>query len=221
MVDGDRLMRLAEANELVIHVMHRPGEFILQDSPLAHVYPAERLTHDLRDQLQKAFTLANRRAPAQDIDFSIEQLVEIACRALSPANNEPFTAVAVIDWLSAGLRALTGQPIPSPFRYDAKGHLRVIAPSTSFSQLADKSFSEIRHVAAGSPAVVIRLLDTARDLARFARRAEDRKWLRRHIDSVKEESDRYISSAQDRERITASYQAAQKAIPGDRPTTER
>src|SRR5206468_268955 len=157
---------------------------VFQDSPLAHVYPSERMTQELRGPLQNVFVLAPVPGKRNDAEGAIQGLVEMACHALSPSAFRPFTVLDCINWLAAGLRALTGQAIPSPFRYDEHGQLRVVAPATSFSQLGEACFSEIRH-AADSPIVMIRLLEIARELARFARRSEDRNWLRSHIESIK------------------------------------
>ncbi len=223
-IDGDQLIALARRYDLVIHLSQRPGRFLLKDAPLAHAHPASRVTHQARQQLQNAFHMSPERLKPQDAETVIQQLVQIACRSLSAALNDSWSAMACIDWLGAGLRALTGQALPSPFRTDSKGVLCVIAPSTGFSELAELSFAEIRHFSPASPRVTIHLFDQAAELARFARRAEDRQWLGRHVQAVQEASRHYPLTGAELDRIDRAWRKASHAIgidASDLPPEER
>ncbi|WP_152205736.1 DUF2254 family protein [Marinobacter changyiensis] len=71
--------------------------------PLALVWPANRVTGQLMDRINAAFALGNQRAPGQDIEFAVNQLIEIAIRALSPGLNDPFTALTCLDHLGSAL----------------------------------------------------------------------------------------------------------------------
>lgn len=216
-IDGDLLLTLARRYDLVIHISHRPGRFLLHDAPMAHAHPASRATLEARQQLQGAFHMSPQRLDDSEPESIITQLVQIACRSLSPAMTDPFTTIACVEWLGAGLRALTGQALPSPFRNDAEGALCVVAPSTSFSELAELSFSEIRYWSAGTPAVVLRLFDQAAELARFARRSEDRRWLAAHIRSLQEASHQHMLGRAERARLEQAWKAAAHAIGIDTP----
>ena len=69
----------------------------------------------------------NSRTPRQDVCCAVDELVEVAVRALSPGINDPFTAVACIDRMTAALSRLLQRSLPSPYRYDKHNCLRVIA----------------------------------------------------------------------------------------------
>jgi uncharacterized membrane protein len=64
-----------------------------------------------------------RRTLVQDVEFAIDQLVEVTVRALSPGVNDPFTAISCIARLGAALCTLAEKVIPSPYRHDEDGRL--------------------------------------------------------------------------------------------------
>jgi len=77
-------------------------------------------------------------------------------RALSPGINDPFTAMACIDWLGDALIRLAGRELPSGWRYDEEGRLRIIANTTDFAGIAASAFNQIRQYGSKSVAVVLR-----------------------------------------------------------------
>ena len=101
------------------------------------VWPAERVDDRLATRIAAAFVVGTQRTPIQDVEFSVDQLVEIALRALSPGVNDPFTAITCVDRLGSVLCRLARREPPSPFRRDERGKLRLVASSTSFAEFAD------------------------------------------------------------------------------------
>src|SRR5581483_6058050 len=95
----------------------------------------------------------------QDLAFAIDQLVEIAIRALSPAVNDTFTALTCVDWLTDGLCKLTARWNPTAEHRDASGYVRVIAAEPRYERFIERSFDKIRQASRGMPAVMIRQLD--------------------------------------------------------------
>lgn len=98
----DTLMAIAARTHAVIRLLHRPGHFVTERQPLALVWPAEAVPKVAR-ALDRAHATGPHRTLTQDLSFAVDQLVEIAIRALSPAVNDTFTALTCIDWLSDGL----------------------------------------------------------------------------------------------------------------------
>ena len=93
----------------------------------------------------------------QDPGFVFRQLVDVAIRALSPAVNDPTTAVQVID-RTVDLLATVGQrPDPSGWYVDHEGVARLHCREPSLGRLVDLSFIEIIRYGADSPQVVRRL----------------------------------------------------------------
>ncbi len=86
----------------MIRLLHRPGHFVVEGQPLANVWPAAAAPGVAR-ALGGAHATGPHSTLTQDLSFAVDQLVEIAIRALSPAVNDTFTALACIDWLGDGL----------------------------------------------------------------------------------------------------------------------
>lgn len=136
-------MKACQQN-LLLRLKSRPGKFIVKGSNLVMIFPEKRVNPKLTTQINDAFILGNERNEQQDVEFSINQLVEIALRAISPAVNDPFTAIRCIDRLSAGLSHLAQKDFPSPYCYDRDRNLRVIAAPVTFAGLTDAAFNQIR-----------------------------------------------------------------------------
>lgn len=143
-VDDEKLMKIACQHNLLLRLQYRPGKFVIQGSNLVMVLPGERVNRKLIDRINDAFILGKERTEQQDVEFPIAQLVEIALRAISPAVNDPFTAIRCIDRLSAGLSRLAQRDFPSPYRYDQDNNLRAIAQGVTFAGLTDAAFNQIR-----------------------------------------------------------------------------
>lgn len=210
-IDTDVLMQIAKDEDLLIAIQHRPGDFVVKGSPLVLAYPAAA-RKKLVKQINDAFILGVQRTVQQDVKFPIEQLVEIAARALSPGINDPFTAVTCIDRLSAALCHLAQKEIPSSYRYDDQDKLRVITRSVTFEAALDKAFNQIRQYGHSSVAVTIRLLDAIGTIAPFTHTKADLTALLRHANTIERGSQDGIVEALDRQDVRVSYLGAVKAI---------
>lgn len=183
-IDLDRLLDLATRHDLVLQISQRPGKFLYERGELARAWPADRVTDDLAEAVRSSFYFGSRRTLAQDVEFAIDQLVEVAVRALSPGVNDPFTAMTCVDRLGAALCELAGKSIPSPDRYDDSGHLRVVADASTVPGIIDASFHQIRQASRGHAAVTLRLLETVTAIARHTRSPLFRRSLRLHADAL-------------------------------------
>ena len=196
-LDGEGILALAREANLILRFTVRPGSFIGEGSPLAEVFasqqegkaseskgngPPEEAEIDRR--LNEAVITGIRRTPRQDVECAIEELVEVAVRALSPGINDPFTAINCIDRLGASLGRLARRKLPARRRCDEDGHLRIIAHRATFAGALDAAFNQIRQYGRASVAVVTRLLEALEHIGRFASRPEDRAALRLHAEMV-------------------------------------
>jgi uncharacterized membrane protein len=93
----------------------------------------------------------------QDPLYGIRQLVDVASQALSPAVNQPTTAVVVIDRLEELLLRIGRRPQPTGFFVDSGGVVRLIHPEPTWAETVDLAFTEIAIYGASSPAVTRRL----------------------------------------------------------------
>ncbi|TQF06313.1 DUF2254 domain-containing protein [Kitasatospora acidiphila] len=191
------LVRIAQELDAVIRLDHRPGHFLVQGHQLATVWPAEAAPA-LARSFARAHLTGPSRTLAQDMAFAVDQLVEIAIRALSTAVNDTFTALTCVDWLGEGLCRIAVQWQPNPVHRDDDGRIRVIAQPVSYERLVERSFEKIRQAAVGMPAVLIRQLDALAEIMHATVAAEQRPVLldqaemidRLNTDSVTEPADR-------------------------------
>ncbi|MEO8010417.1 MAG: DUF2254 domain-containing protein, partial [Dokdonella sp.] len=212
LIDGDALLALAVEKDLVLQVARRPGHFVVKDSPLVLAWPGNQIDDQTKDQINAAFVLGSNRTPVQDVEFAVNQLVEIAVRALSPGINDPFTAVACVDRLGAALARLAQRDMPLPCRHDEENTLRVITPATAFADMADAAFDQIRQYARSSAAVTIRLLETIEVIAQFAYRAEDRAALHRHAEMIMRGSLDGLPEKDDRRAVQQRFEKAMRSL---------
>ncbi len=219
-VDLDRLMELAREHDVVIGVPHRPGKFLIAGGDLARVWPGDRLDDEIAERIRGAFYLGPIRTLTQDVEFAIDQLVEIAVRALSPGVNDPFTAINCVDRLGAALVVLAGREIPSPFRYDDEGRLRLIADASTVVGLVNAAFDQVRQAARDDAAVTIRLLETIAAVAGQARGEAWRSALRRQAEMVHRGSQQALPEEGDRREADGRLRDVRTALgpepaPGD------
>ncbi|MGG6263963.1 DUF2254 domain-containing protein [Leptolyngbya sp. AN03gr2] len=219
-IDDEELMQLACEADVVFCIKTRPGKYVIPTTSLVLVYPHSRLSPKLVKQIQKAFIFGNERTEQQDIAFPIEQLVEIALRALSPAVNDPFTAIRCIDHLSAGLSRLAQRDIPSRYRYDDHQTLRIIAEPTTFEALIDRAFNQIRQSSQSDAAVTIRLLEAIALIATYVETAKRRAVLRRHAQMIWRGSQSGLSEECDRNDVEQRYQQVLSALDAEANESE-
>jgi uncharacterized membrane protein len=154
-----QLTKIARLLDATIRLDYRPGHFIVAGQPIAKVFP-QGAAKQVEDALAKSHVTGPHRTLMQDPVFAIDQLVEIAIRALSPAVNDTFTALTCLDWLSEGLCRLSQRELTSDVIRDEEGRIRLVGAGWSYERMISRAFDKIRQAAAGMPAVLIRMLDT-------------------------------------------------------------
>jgi uncharacterized membrane protein len=217
-VDQEGLMKMASVSDVIIELQYRPGQFVTAGADLVRFWHTQPAAPDIADELNSHFFLGAERTEEQDLEFAVHQLVEVALRALSAGINDPFTAMNCIDHLGAALSRLAERDIPSPYRYDSAGQLRVIAPVVSFPDVMDAAFNQIRQYGRSSACVTIRLLDTLAVLARRVRREMDRLAVARHATMIENGSREALPEPRDRKDVEKRYRAVLTALEAARNT---
>ncbi len=212
LIDREAVLKTAIQADLIIRFERRPGHYVIEGVPLMSVWPHDRVEDKVANRLHAAFVIGKQRTPVQDIEFAIEQLVEVAVRALSPSMNDPFTAISCVDRLGSALCRLASRDAPSPYRFDDAGDLRVVAPGPSFPDITDTAFDQIRQNARSNAAVTIRLLEAIALVATAADRPEDRAALRRHADMILRGAREALPEQEDRAIAEARYRAVERAL---------
>ncbi|HTZ08459.1 MAG TPA: DUF2254 family protein, partial [Acidimicrobiales bacterium] len=178
-----QLVTIAQRLDAVVRLNHRPGHFLVEGRPLATVWPGGAAPQ-VAAALAEAHVTGPHRTLMQDPVFAIDQLAEIAIRALSPAVNDTFTALTCIDWLSAGLSRVSSRPLVEGVYRDSLGAVRLIESDPSYPRMVNRAFDKVRQAAGGMPAVLIRLLDALHSIAGHVVSDDQRRTLVRQADMV-------------------------------------
>jgi uncharacterized membrane protein len=153
--DINTLVRLAQGAGAVIAIECGVGETLVEDAVVFRVHGASR---PLPEQaLMRAIRLSTSRTFEQDPKYAIRLLVDIAIRALSPAVNDPTTAVQAIDQIEDLLRRLSRVQLDAGYARGPSGVIRVVFPVPGWNDYLALSFDEIRQFGATSVQVVRRL----------------------------------------------------------------
>lgn len=191
-VDLKQLLSLAESHRVKILVTRRVGQFVPAGTPLLMVNKGDRVTEELTTALQAAFDFGPTRTLQQDIEFGVLRIVDIALKAISPAVNDPSTAVGCVDQLSRILIRVAARETPETKLYDLRGVARVSVPWIDFEGLVDSAFEQIRMYSTGDLAVSLRLLRALGDIAGSTKDVAYRKILLERGRRVVEGSSKYL-----------------------------
>ena len=192
-LDEDRLADWAAEHGTAIRLLVRPGDYVFPGATIAALTtPADGARQAIRDNT----ALGEQRVSSSDLEFAIRQLVEVAVRALSPGINDPHTAMSVLDRLGAALcdavplHLATGVVLRD-------GRPVLVRPRVDYDGLVDGMFNLIRQNAAGSAAVLIRMLEVLIAVAGCERDPDRLAGLQRHADLVRGDGERDVSTPSD------------------------
>jgi uncharacterized membrane protein len=205
-VQIEALVDVAARNGAVIRLRHRPGHFVVEGQPLADVWPAQAAPVVART-LGGAHATGSYRTLTQDLSFAVDQLVEIAIRALSAAVNDTFTALACIDWLGDALCSIAERWQPQAVHRDGTGRVRVLTVNIGFRRLVERAFEKIRQASRGMPAVMIRQLDALAIVMSYTSHAEQREVLLEQAEMILRASEESVPEEADRADVRARYDA--------------
>jgi uncharacterized membrane protein len=204
-VRHETLVVLAVEKGAVIRLLHRPGHFIVEGDPIATVWPPNVAT-SVSAALREAHITGPNRTLAQDLPFAVDQLVEIAIRALSPAVNDTFTSLTCIDWLGASLCRVTDRWRPIRIHRDSHGYVRVITAHVTYTRLIERAFEKIRQAGRGMPAVLIRQLEAITRIVEHTHTEEQRCLLLEQAAMILQASEESVPEPSDRADVRRSHE---------------
>jgi len=149
------LVKAASAADCTVELLTQVGNFVSRGDPLFQSFPPDRPI-DARI-LHGMVAIGHERTLEQDPVFAFRIIVDIAIRALSPAVNDPTTAVLAIDQLERLLRDVGSRQLDPGMIYDDNGKLRLIIPVPDWEDFVSLAVSEIRLYGANSIQVPRRL----------------------------------------------------------------
>jgi len=206
-IDPEMLLTLARDKDLVIRLLHKPGRFVGAGEVVALVWPAVRVDAQLDKLIRRAFQIGTGRTPTQDIEYAVNQLTEMAVRAMSPAINDPFTAMTCLDHMGDGLITFIRQEEKGSHYYDRDGRLRLVLEPVTFAELLSAAFDMLRHASCDNASVLLHMLTVIDVVGQATPAPAARQQLLRHVGLIQAESQAGALIEEDRRRIAESSEA--------------
>jgi uncharacterized membrane protein len=153
--DEAGLVELARRLDCVIELVPQVGDFVTREDPLFRVYKGGDAIRD--DQFHHAVAFGPERTMEQDPEFAFRIVVDIASKALSPAINDPTTAVLALDQIHRMLRMVATRQLDTGRVHDAAGQLRLLYRTPDWDDFVSLSVTEIRQFGRESIQVVRRM----------------------------------------------------------------
>jgi uncharacterized membrane protein len=212
--DIESLVRHAQQAEALIVIACSVGETVVEDMVLLRVHGGKKKLPERA--LRRGIHLASERTFEQDPKYPLRLLVDIAIRALSPAINDPTTAVQTIDQIEDLLLRLGRRELDAGHAWDAQGIVRLVFPMATWEDYLTLAFDEIRQYGARSVQVMRRLRSALAGIAESpigAARAEAVRRYITHLDLVIQNSpldsqDRVMARQEDRQGLGLSRKRA-------------
>jgi len=161
-LDIAALVNLAEASGGVIEMVVAVGDTVVELMPLLHVFGAREPIDE--QELRNGMELGGERTFEQDPKYAIRLLVDIAIKALSPAINDPTTAVQALDQIEDLLLRLGRRQLEIGAFRDSNDKLRLVVPFPTWDDLLRLAFDEICSYGANSVQVMRRMNALVADL---------------------------------------------------------
>ena len=216
------LVEVAHRHDLVIRLAKRVGDHVVAGTPIAwawhrspdHPPPTPAmLERAVADAVQVGF----ERTMVQDVLFGLRRLVDTANRALSPAVNDPYTAIQAVHHLTVLLCILAGRQLGDRLCRDPQGTLRVAIPLPDFAEYLVRSTAQIRRFGAAEPAVTRSLIQLLSEVGRLAVSEDRRAACARHLRLVLEDANRETAQPADAQAVMEDGAAALSALGADYP----
>ncbi|QIG81189.1 DUF2254 domain-containing protein [Stakelama tenebrarum] len=162
-IDFATLEGICKAQGIGVRLAVRPGDFVHPDVPLLHV--SGSCGDQVPGQLRGAFAIGWSRTADQDLEYLLDELVEIALRALSPGINDPFTAITCLHWLSAATASLATRDLRRDADGDPSGDNGVQALPDDFAHFMQRGFGAVRASAASNHLASLNFLQALESVA--------------------------------------------------------
>jgi uncharacterized membrane protein len=156
------LMSLAQRSNCIIEMVPAVGDFIAEGDPLFHIYEGGTMIPE--ETFRNSVAIGAERTMEQDPMFAFRIIVDIASKALSPAINDPTTAVLAVDQLHHLLRDVGKRYLAEGHEKDSAGTVRLIYRRPYWEDFVQLSLTEIRQYGRDSIQVMRRLRAMLEDL---------------------------------------------------------
>lgn len=189
------LMSSAERADCIIEMVPQVGDHIAAGDPLIRVFGGRMTLSD--KQLSRSVAVGMERTFEQDPTFAFRIMVDIASKGLSPAINDPTTAVLALDQIHHLLRYVGSRDLGTGLVHDSNGRLRLVYRTPDWEDFVRLAVTEIRHFGGESIQVARRLRGMLENLIQNL--PESRSLLlREELAILKRSAERFFSEPEDR-----------------------
>jgi uncharacterized membrane protein len=194
-VDYAGLVAWSEAHDCCLQIRVRAGDFVIKGTAVLKVYGCASDTVEGEvDRLNAHIITGPVRTAAQDPEFPITQLSQIAARALSPGINDPGTAISCVDSFCLALAEIVDRDMPGNQFVDDDGEVRLLARAFDFEGVLKAIFAPLRQFARTDVSVTVSLFESLSRLAELTTRKDRLALLRLHGRLISEQvDDRHLS----------------------------
>lgn len=188
------LNAFAQRADCTIELAPQVGDHIAVGDPLLHIYGGGAVAVD---HLAHSVVVGFERTLEQDPTFAFRIMVDIASKGLSPAINDPTTAVLALDQIHSLLRFVAGRNLDTGEVRDSTGHLRLVYRTPDWEDFVSLAVTEIRHFGGESIQIARRLRAMLENLIETlpAQRGE---MLRAELGLLKRSAERFFADPEDR-----------------------
>jgi uncharacterized membrane protein len=211
-LNEEALLRAAKQDNCIIKIEYRPGDFATRGDALLRIWADETWDMDRCQTYRGAFAMGQDRTAHQNILFLADELVEILARALSPGINDPFTAINCINWFHSSMKAFLRGELPSPYRRDEEGSLRLIAYPVDFERFASVICDQSRAYISADRNTTLKMMTILTELIVETQDESHQSILKMHLKKLKDAALESNPSAPDHADIEVHFNLAQKMI---------
>lgn len=217
------LLPLAVEADVVTQVVPMVGEHVVAGAPLMYVWSMDgsepRVAPEVVTELARdAVRLGFERTLEQDVALGVRQLADIASKALSPAINDPYTAVQALDHLSVILSELASRELGGQAFRGPDGTVRVMVRGRDLAYFVDLACGQIRRYGSAEPRVMAALLRLLDSTGRMCRSDEARAVVARQVELVVADAERTTRQPLDLAPVQAAAEALLRRL---RPVRKR
>ncbi len=205
LIELESMVKLATEHGVLLHFQRKPGDFVIKGSQLMRLWADQELAEEVLDEFMALIQLGVQRTTIQDAEFAIDQLVEVALRALSPGINDSFTAINCVDRLAAALAEIASKRLPKPYYFDDDDKLRVVVRLYSYRSILNAAFNPIRQNARNNVGVTRRLMETVVALCQLPISENYRSALIEHAKLIYSEAEQHFQNERDLEYFKQQY----------------
>ncbi|MCA9410538.1 MAG: DUF2254 domain-containing protein [Candidatus Omnitrophica bacterium] len=210
-VDIENLIGIANRYDGFLAVPVRPGQFVIKGSDVVLGWCEEDWPDEAKSRLGRHFIVGNRPTPRQDIECCINELVEVAVRALSPGINDPMTALSCIERISAAIGRLAEKE-PRRRLWEKEGEPRLLVSEPTFSNILETGFTLIRQYGRDSAPVMIRLLEKLTELTKKVRNKESLEAIEKQVSMIMNSCEKFFPENEDIQDARDWYRQARDSI---------